>query len=184
MDRAFAMQRRLITGGLALLLVADLGLAIYSWQTSSALRTPMAQLQADSTKLGELKKGIEAAETTRHNLPTTVETCDRFEAAFLPASTGNSTIDAELDDLAKKSGVQVQSVTLRHKEVPARGLTQVDLDSAVSGEYANIVKFMNSLQRSRNFYVVESLNLQAEGQGGPTTLRIGLHLKTYFRTNA
>ena len=65
-----------------------------------------------------------------------------------------------------------------------RNLTQVGLDASVSGDYVNIVKFMNSLQRSPNFYIVESLSLQAEGQGTAGAMRIGLHMKTYFRTVA
>jgi len=61
----------------------------------------------------------------------------------------------------------------------------VDLDTTVSGGYANIVKFMNNLQRSQNFYIVESLNLQAAGQvGGPGGMRIGVRMRTYFRTAA
>ncbi len=80
--------------------------------------------------------------------------------------------------------MQKQNLTFRHKEVVGRGLTEVDLDTTVSGGYANIVKFMNNLQRSKNNYIVESLSLQQEGQSNLTALRIGLHLKTYYRTAA
>jgi hypothetical protein len=186
MDRTFSVKRQLIFVGLGLLLLADLGLAIYSWQASTSLRTPMAQLDSDSHKLGLLNADIERAEKIRHDLPATVADCDKFDAALLPASSGNSAVTAELDALAKKSSVQIQALALRHKEINGRNLTQIDLDTTVSGDYSNIVRFMNSLQRSQNFYIVESLNLQSEGQGSarPSALRIGLHLKTYFRTLA
>jgi type IV pilus assembly protein PilO len=184
MDRSFAVKKQSILVGLGLLLLADLGLAGYSWQASSALRTPMAQLESDSRKLTLLAADIDHAEKIRHDLPATVADCDKFDASLLPASTGNSAITAELDELAKKSGLQIQSLGLRHKELPTRPLTQVDLDATVNGDYGNIVKFMNSVQRSRTFYIVESLSLQEEGQSGPGRLRIALHLKTYFRTAA
>ncbi len=185
MDRSFSVKRRLILIGLGLLLAADLGLAGYSWQTSTALRTPMAQLKEDSHKLDLLNSDIERAERIRHDLPATVADYDRFDASLLPASTADSTVTAELDELARKSGLQIESLNLRYKEIPGRNLTQVDLDTAVGGDYTNIVKFMNNLQRSHNFYVVESLNLQAQGQGtGAGTMRIGLKMKTYFRTAA
>jgi len=185
MDRSFSVKRQLVLVGLGLLLAADLTLAGYSLQASTALRTPMAQLDADSHKLGLLNADIERAEKIRHDLPATVADCNRFDASLLPASTGNSAITAELDELAKKSGLQIQGLALRHKELAGRNITQVDLDTTVSGGYANIVKFMNNLQRSQNFYIVESLNLQAEGQGGgPGGMRIGLHMRTYFRTAA
>lgn len=184
MDRSFSFRRQTVLIALGLLFAADLGLAGYSWQASTALRTPMAQLDADSKKLGLLNADIERAEKIRHDLPATIADCDRFDSNLLPASSGDSAVIAELDDLAGKSGLQKQTLTFRHKEVPGRGLTQVDLDTTVSGSYANIVKFMNNLQRSKNNYIVESLSLQQEGQINSTALRIGLHMKTYYRTAA
>jgi len=184
MDRSFSFRRQTILVGLGLLFVADLGLAFYSWRASAELRKPMAQLDADSKKLGILSGDIERAEKIRHDLPATIADCDRFDGTLLPASSGESVVIAELDDLAGKSGLQKQNLTVRHKEVLGRGLTQVDLDTTVSGSYANIVKFMNNLQRSKNNYIVESLSLQQEGQTYSTALRIGLHMKTYYRTAA
>jgi Tfp pilus assembly protein PilO len=185
MDRSFSFKRQMILVGLGELLLADLALAGFSWHSSTALRTPMASLEAESHKLGLLNSDIERAEKIRHDLPATIADCNRFDGSLLPASAGNSAITAELDELARKSGVQVVSLGLRHKEIAGRNLTQVDLDTVVSGNYSNIVKFMNSVQRSKNFYIVESLNLQAEAQNISTSaLRIGLHMKTYFRTAA
>jgi len=185
MDRSFSFKRQTILVGLGVLLLADLALAGFSWHSSTALRTPMASLEAESKKLGLFNSDIERAEKIRHDLPATIADCNRFDASLLPASTGNSAIAAELDELAKKSGVQVVSLVLRHMEIAGRNLTQVDLETIVSGDYSNIVKFMNSLQRSKSFYIVESLNLQAEAQNASASaLRIGLHMKTYFRTTA
>lgn len=184
MQGAFAFTRQTILIGLGLLLAADLGLAFFSWQASSALRTPMVQLEADSKKLGMLSADIDRAAKIQHDLPATVADCDSFDSSLLPASSGDSAVIAELDDLAGKSGLQKQNLNFRHKEVAGRGLTQVDLDTTVSGSYGAIVKFMNNLQRSKNNYIVESLTLQQEGQNNSSALRIGLHLKTYYRTAA
>src|SRR5262245_65805775 len=184
MDRSFSVKKQLVLIGLGVLFIADLGLAVYSWQSATALRTPMAQLEADSRKLQLLNADLERAEKIRHDLPATIADCDRFEASLLPASTGNSAITAELDELARKSGLQIQSVSLRHKDIAGRNLTQVDIESAVTGDYANIVKFMNALQRSQSFYIAESLSLQSEAQGRTGAMHIGIRIKTYFRTAA
>lgn len=184
MDRTLTVKRRFILFGLAILLAGDVALAAYSWHAANATRRPMAALLADSKKLLLLNADIERAEKIRHDLPATIADCDRFEASLLPASTGNSAVAGELDELAKKSGLQIQSVTFKHKDLAGRNLTQVDLDALVSGDYANIVKFMNGLQRSPNSYAVESLSLQTAGPNSPDLLRIALHMKTYFRTAA
>ena len=184
MDRSFAVKKQTILVGLGLLLLADLGLAGYSWQTSTALRTPMAQLDLDSRKLTLLAADIDHAEKIRHDLPATVADCDKFDASLLPAGTSDSAITAELDAQAKKSGLQIHSLSFKYKELLARPLTEVELDVLVAGDYSNIVKFMNGVQRSQTFYIVESLSLQEEGQSSPGKLRIALHLKTYFRKTA
>ena len=145
----------------------------------------MADLVADSRKLQLLRIDVDNADRIRHDLPTTVADCDRFEASLLPASTGNSTVTAELDDLSKKAGLQIQTLGFRHKELQGRNLTEVELEIAVNGTYSNIVKFMNSLQRSKNPYAVDSVVLQTGGQqSAPNDLHIGVHMKTFFRTAA
>ncbi len=184
MDRGFTTKRSLILGTLGLLLLGDAALAAYNWRASVIARVPMERLEAESKLLQLLNADIDRAERIRHDLPATVADYDRFDAMFLPASSGNSAVSSELDDIAKKSGVQIQAVGLRHTDLAGRNLTQLDLDLTVNGDYGNVVKFMNGVQRSKNFYIVQSLSLQAEGQGGVGALHIGLHMRTYFRTNS
>jgi type IV pilus assembly protein PilO len=185
MDRALAVKRRVILGGVILLLLVDLALVAYSWHTANALRRPLAALQSDARKLQLLRIDVDNADRIRHDLPTTVADCDRFEAGLLPATTGDSAVTAELDELSKKAGLQIQSEAFRHKDVAGRNLTQVEIEIAVNGEYTNIVKFMNSLQRSKTSYSVDSVVLQTGGsQAAPNDLHIGLHMKTFFRTSA
>jgi len=184
MDRTLTVKRKAILAGLGVLLLADLALAAYSVHAANAVRRPMALLVADSKKLQLLNADIERAEKIRHDLPATVADCDRFESSLLPASAGNSAIVADLDELAKKSALQVQAVSFAHKVIPQRNLTEVELNLAVSGEYSNIVRFMNGLQRSRSNYAIETVTLQPEAQAGATSLRIAMHIKTYVRTAA
>lgn len=184
MDRALAVKKRTILVGLALLLASDLALAFYSWHAATAMRRPMAALVADSAKLKLLGADVDRADHIRHNLPATVAECNRFEDALLPASSGNSAVTAELDDLARKSGLQIQNVAFRHKDLQGRNLTEVELEASVTGDYLSIVKFMNGLQRSHTSYAVEAVTLQAGGLNAPSALRVGLQMKTYFRTAA
>ena len=90
MDRLFSFKRRMILAALSVLLLADLALAAFSWQSSTSLRTPMASLEAESHSLGLLNSDIERAEKIRHDLPATIADCNRFDASLLPASTGGS----------------------------------------------------------------------------------------------
>src|ERR1700686_910487 len=113
MQGAFAFTRQSILIGLGLLLAPDLGLAFYSCQASTSRGTPMAQLEADSKKLGMLSADTARAEKIRHDVPATISDCDRFDGTLLPASSGDSAVIAELDDLAGKSGLQKQNLNFR-----------------------------------------------------------------------
>ncbi len=184
MDGHFTAKRRMILTGLSVLLLGDGALAAYNWWPSRAERVPMSKLEEDSRKLQLLSMDIENAEKIRHNLPATVADYEKFDASFLPASAGNSAVTAELDGLSKTAGVQIQAIGFRHSELAGRNLTQVDLDATINGEYFNIVKFMNIVQHSKNFYIVESMSLQTENASGPSALHIAVKMRTYFRTAA
>ena len=56
----------------------------------------------------------------------------------------------------------------------------------IEGEYINLILFLIGLQRYANIYEVESLALAPPGgdKGPANVIKVGLHLKTYFRTAA
>src|SRR5580693_710462 len=111
MHRDFTLQKRAILTVLGLLLAADMGLAIYSWQLSSSPHTPQREFDEQTTKLGVMKNEIKSAQYIKDNMPATRKDCEKFEQSLPAASTGYSSIEAELDEVAKKAGVQVVTLT-------------------------------------------------------------------------
>jgi Tfp pilus assembly protein PilO len=77
----------------------------------------------------------------------------------------------------------VDNVKFHEKEVTGRNLTELTLESSVTGDYNGIVRFLNDLQRSKHVYIVDGLDVdsQTSGQGPVGALRINLHMRTYFR---
>lgn len=63
---------------------------------------------------------------------------------------------------------------------------QINGNAAVVGDYKSVVTFLNALQRSSNYYVVEDLALAPDGsaQKGTGAVRVALHLKSFFRSVA
>jgi hypothetical protein len=181
MSRDFKFEKRAIIGGLALLILADVGLGYYSWRISNSPSAPPQRLAEETGKLKLLRADIEYAEKIATNFPKTVKDCDKFERDLPPASSASSTISAELGDVSKKSGVQIQGITFKDREIAGRNITERNMDASVSGEYANVVKFLNGLQRSPNYYVVDSLELGSEA-ATPNLIRVTVHMRTFFRT--
>jgi len=183
MQRDFTLQKRAILIVLGLLMAADLGLALYSWELASSPHTPQEEFDSQNLKLKVLRGDIKSAQDIKDNMPATRRDCDKFEQSLPPESTGSSSIDSELGEIAKKASLQIVSLTLKQKEIPERGMTEVSLDATVNGDYGSVVRFVNGLQRSPTFYIVDGLELASDTQNRAPTgaIRVGLHLRTYFR---
>jgi Tfp pilus assembly protein PilO len=186
MHRDFTLQKRVILIVLGLFLAVDLGLAIYSWQLSSSPQTPQREFDEQTTKLGLLKGDIKSAQYIKDNMPATRKDCEKFEQSLAPANTSSSSITAELDEIAKKAGLHIETQTNRQKEVPNRGIVEMSIDATVNGDYGSVVRFVNGLQRSQRFFVVDGLALATDAQSQAATgpIRVGLHVRTYFRDAA
>jgi type IV pilus assembly protein PilO len=183
MRRDFTIRKRVILGGVILLVVADLGLAAYSLQPSSAPHASEEQFRLESKQRDLLKADIKRAQDIRDNIPAIQKDCDHFEQSLFPASSGYSAVKSEIDSMASKSGIRLEDRSYKQSEIASRGMTEVAIDATVSGDYKSVVTFLNALQRSPNLYAVESLTAGTENtaQASANVLKVLLHLKTYFR---
>jgi len=183
MIRDFVVQKRLILAGLALLLLADGALAYFSMKMSVPRDTREQMLAAQSRQVALVKADIERAKKIQQSMPDVLKKFDNFEATLLPGSKGYSVISQEMDEYAKDAHVIVDDVKFHEKDVAGRNLSEVEIESTVSGDYNGIVVFLNHLQRSKNVYIVDELavDLQTQSQAPPGSLRVNLHLRTYFR---
>ncbi|HTX41873.1 MAG TPA: hypothetical protein VMD25_08605 [Acidobacteriaceae bacterium] len=93
-----------------------------------------------------------------------------------------STIAAELDGTAVKD--QVRLARDEYSPSPAiDGLTEVRIDAGLSGQYTDLMHFINDLERNKNhvFFIIDAIALTGQ-QGGLVNLR--LRLTTYLRAGA
>jgi len=167
--------------GLGLLLAADLGLAVFLWQGER--QDPLA-LRADRDRLTLqsrlLKADVDRAERIRKSLPAAAKECDDFyHDSFLDSATGYSQIESDLGSIASAAGVKTTDFRFQTKEAKDRGATEISIEASVDGDYAGIVRFINGLERSKNFYLLDSLRLASVATGG---IKLSLDLHTYFRT--
>ena len=183
MQRDFTFRKRLILSVLGVLLAGDVALGVYSWQLASTPRTPDKEFERQKMQLKLLKGDIDRAQSIRNDMPNIKKDCDKFEQSLPAESNSSSSLSSEFDELAKRSGLQIVTLGAKQKQVPNRGLAEVAIDATVSGNYESVVKFVNGLQRSQRFYILDGLALGSDNQnpktGGP--LRVAVHLRTYFR---
>lgn len=185
MRRDFTLQKRLILSLVVLLIAADVALGVYSWNLASA-QSAQQELGIMMRNRDLLKKDIQRANEIRSHIPAIQKDCDAFEHSLFPETTGYSTVTAELSTLAAKSGLRLESRTFNPRVVKGRdNLTELFIDAQVIGDYRGVVRFLNELQRSGNFYAVEGLSARSAALAqGPRALQVSMHIKTYFRAAA
>jgi type IV pilus assembly protein PilO len=185
MRHDFKLKKRLIVTLMVLLIAADMTLGVYTWNLASA-QSAQQELTLLTRNRELLKKDIQRANEIRSHIPAIQKDCDAFEHSLFPESTGYSTVTAELSALATKSGLRLESRNFNPKRVKGReNLTELTIDAQVTGDYRGVVRFLNELQRSANYYSVEGLSAHAGGQTqGPKALQVSMHIKTYFRASA
>ena len=166
---------------LGLVLLLDITLAGYLWHASSeqpeALRSQRNQLELQAKKL---RADVERGNKIRASLPEAGKQCDAFyQQSFLDSATGYSRIESDLGDIASKSGVKVSGYTFKQKDVKDRGVTEIQVTMGLDAEYPAVIQFISGIERSKNFYLLDSLRLTSASTGG---IRLDLDLHTYFRT--
>lgn len=98
-----------------------------------------------------------------------------FYAKRIPANY--SSIATRIGELEVKSGVRLSRV--QYAQGPAgTDLTEITMDAGISGEYPQIMRFVNGLERDQTFFVIRTMALTGQ-QGGMVNLR--LRLSTWMR---
>lgn len=186
MRRDFKQRKAIILGLLAFFVVGDVAMAAYSIRMASSKVSPQHEIATQTALLKLLGADVKRAREIQQAMPTTKADCERFENSLPPAGTGYSVISAELEDVGRKAGLQIASLSFHPRELAGNGITEVTLDASVSGNYKSVVEFLNGLQRSKNHYIVDDLSL-ANDRGGPSgsaDVRVDLHLRSYFKAAA
>ena len=188
MRRDFTARKPFVLGGLTVLVLADVALVAYSLQLSSAPRTQHRVQEITQQDL--LRADIRRAQAIRDSIPAIQKDCERFEQSLFPASSGYSSVRAELGSIARKSGSRLDGISFKPTDIANRGMTEIAIDATVDGDYKSVIGFLNGLQRSTSLYAVDSLALAPENtnqnaiQTSAHVIKVALHLKTYFRTGA
>jgi hypothetical protein len=99
----------------------------------------------------------------------------RFYEGRLPYAY--SDVAASIGAIAKTTNVRWSRASYV-QTVPTNGVTELRIDGSVSGEYRNVAEFINAVERSKSFFLIQNLALSG-AQGGLVNLQ--LRIGTYLR---
>ncbi len=176
--------RVLVRIGLGVLVVANIAAALIvfkPWGGSAedlareqeGLQQQLAQMR---TRLDKTKALVAKAERARKE-------GDGFLASYTTdRRTTFSTIFAELDRVAKEAGMEPRPVSYELEQVEGSDtLYQMSINAAYEGSYAALTKFVNLLDRSPRFLIIESLMAAPQQSNAGDLLSVTIKLDTFVR---
>ena len=162
--------------GVAVLAIVVTGLAVrlgLDWaatdsNSTDALASKQIQLKALELQTAPLRGLDQRVADSREQMRA-------FYAKRIPVNY--SSILTRVGDLEVKSGVRLSRVL--YTQGPTSGdLTEISMDAGLSGEYPQIMRFVNGLERDQTFFVVRAMALTGQ-QAGMVNLR--LRVSTWMR---
>ena len=97
---------------------------------------------------------------------------------FPDESTGYTETRNFLEEVARSSGVQKREIRYRNREIDFLNLIELSMTNPVSGNYGQVRKFIQAIEASPRFLILESLQLRSTGKSG--IVDVDVQLRTYF----
>ena len=181
MNRPVETVKRWVLRGLVALLLVDAALGAVVWNYESGHpETAEKALERLQYEDREMVADVRRAQRIREQLPDVKKQCNEFmNDTLLVASSGYSTIEADLGKISAAAGLPGGGVSFKQKPADKQGIVEVEVTAVVEGDYSALVKFINGLERSKNLYLIDSMALNA---GHERAARLSLVMRTYFRS--
>ncbi len=155
--------------GLSVLLLLVIGLGIrlgldwrvISTESDNALASKQIQLKATELQTAPLRGLEKRVQDTRAQMQS-------FYDKRIPDNY--SSISSRIGELEVASGVRLTRVQYA-QGISGPDLTEIQIDSTISGDYPQIMRFINSLERDQTFFLIRAMALAGQ-QGGQVNLRL------------
>jgi len=117
------------------------------------------------------------------NLPLKVQLASRQISDFYRRRfpTNESEIPTELGKLASENRVRIDQARYKQEDAESSGIIPVAIDGSFSGDYLQLVRFINTLERSKMFFEVDGVDLAGEATG---PVKLGITIHSYLRAGA
>ncbi|HTT63092.1 MAG TPA: hypothetical protein VMG35_14660 [Bryobacteraceae bacterium] len=200
MSKSFSVSPRLLPAGstrlslkdprvlartvLGVLLLANVVAALMAFKPWGGSAQDLAREQAD---LERQITSLQAHLAKTKALVTKAERARQDGDAFLAEYTTDrrttfSTITAELERVAREAGIQPRPASYELNQVEGSDtLYQMNISAAYEGSYASLTKFVNLLDKSPRFLIIESLMAAPQQSNTPDMLSVTIKLDTFVR---
>lgn len=194
----------------ALLVVSVVVVAAFSLFFVTAEKSRIEKLRGDFERnrgeIARIRKQSETPDSSGELVLTALKSLDEFQLLLKPVAEGRRDIIEEVNEIANDAGVDlsdaVQFTPIRESEdlsKPSRSSGEaksafpgLGVQFAVEGEYESLREFISKLERSKNFLVINQIQLEgieelqkgtrgSKRSGKIEKVSLRLNLDTYFQ---
>jgi type IV pilus assembly protein PilO len=146
-----------------------------------------ADLARDEANLRQQLATMQARLLHSKSLVSKAETARKEDNRFLAEYTTDrrttfSTIFSELERVAHEAGIQPRPASYELEQVEGSDtLYQMTITAAYEGSYESLTKFVNLLDKSPRFLIIESLMAAPQQANATNLLSVSIKLDTFVR---
>jgi Tfp pilus assembly protein PilO len=176
--------RILMRGIIGLLLAANLAAAIVAFKpfggSAEDLRREQQMLTAQLTRaqqqLAMSKRLVDKVEQAR------TEGDHFLDKYFTDSQTTAAMILTELNSTAREAGIKMGQAVFTPENIEgSENLQMLTTNVGFEGNYTNLTKFMNLLDKSPRFMIIENMQAAAPQQQGGQALNVSLKIDTFVK---
>jgi type IV pilus assembly protein PilO len=143
--------------------------------STAARQQEVNQLRAQLTAKN---RQVEPLRGLDKKIPLATQQIDQFYKERFSAH--DSDVAEALGNLSKETGVKIEQAKYQGGDPEPVGLRRVEITASIEGDYQPLIKFLNGLERSKIFFVVNSIGLAT--QNGP--IKLEMKLETYQKVGS
>jgi Tfp pilus assembly protein PilO len=183
--RVYREKRRLILP-LAILAVANvLALLLIVYPLSRRVATTEQTAQETGTRLARATLEYRAARATLEGRERTDKQLERFYAEVLPKdqTAARRITYLKLAQLARDADLLYERRSFSIEDEKKQSvLKRMDIEVPLQGEYADMRRFIHTLETAPEFIVIRDVQLAKSGDRKASALTLTLNLTTFYRT--
>jgi hypothetical protein len=178
---AWKEPRFLLRGIMGALLAANLVAAVIAFKPFGGSADDLQREEAAlNQQLTGLRDHVAKSKQLVAKLQNARKDTDQFMAKYVTDELrGASTMAGELDRIATEAGVRQLPVSYNEQDIKGSdGMKMVSVTEGFEGSYASLAKFINLLDKSPRFLIIENLQTTAPQQNG-APLMVQLKIDTF-----
>jgi Tfp pilus assembly protein PilO len=173
--------RVLLRGIIGALLIANLAAAVIAFKPFGGGADDLERQEASlQQQISTMRKRIDAGKLLVDKMQNARHDKDQFLAKYVTDERiGTSTLLEELQRIATEAGVKQLPITQNEQDIEGSStFKMVTVTEGCEGSYASLAKFINLVDKSPHFLIIESLQTTAPQQNGGALI-VQLKINTF-----